>query len=125
MRLIDADELKEEFSKHEDRKGYLIGDWEDIIDNAPTVCAENVDKVMIEHETIALSKGIQIGYEQAQKDFARPQGEWIFHTTHWTCSICNKTAKTIGYCGTKDFMYENFRFCPNCGAEMKKRTKTE
>lgn len=37
MRLIDADTLKEDFAKHEDRKGYLIGDWEDIIDNAPTV----------------------------------------------------------------------------------------
>lgn len=37
MRLIDADALKEDFAKHEDRKGYLIGDWEDIIDNAPTI----------------------------------------------------------------------------------------
>ena len=37
MRLIDADALKEVFAKHEDRKGYLIGDWEDLIDNAPTV----------------------------------------------------------------------------------------
>lgn len=35
--LISRSALKEEFAKHEDRKGYLIGDWEDIIDNAPTI----------------------------------------------------------------------------------------
>jgi hypothetical protein len=36
-RLIDADALKEVFKQHEDRKGYLHCDWEDFIDNAPTV----------------------------------------------------------------------------------------
>ena len=37
MRLIDADALKEEFARNEDRRGYIIGDPDDIIDNAPTV----------------------------------------------------------------------------------------
>lgn len=35
--LISREALKEEFAKHEDNKGYLIGDWEEIIDSAPTV----------------------------------------------------------------------------------------
>lgn len=38
--LVSREALKLEFSKHEDRRGYLIGDWEDIIDSvdAPRLC---------------------------------------------------------------------------------------
>lgn len=76
MRLIDADYIKNlpfERLIHTDYGDTAIPIEE--IDNAPTVCAENVDKVILEHETIALSKGLQMGYEQARKDFERPQGE--------------------------------------------------
>ena len=36
MRYIDVDKLKEVFDEHEDDYGYLHGDWEEFIDNAPT-----------------------------------------------------------------------------------------
>lgn len=42
-RYIDADKLKEVFDEHEDDYGYLHGDWEEFIDNAPTAdVRENV-----------------------------------------------------------------------------------
>lgn len=48
------------------------------------------------------------------------QGEWIFNTSFWSCSVCKNSAKTIGYCGDAKFMNEFFKFCPNCGADMRK-----
>lgn len=93
-----------------------------LIDNATTVCAENVDKVMIEHETIALSKGLQMGYEQARKDFERPQGKWARHDEwvggeyvggfyHVNCPEIEKETALYSRWTTN--------FCPNCGAEMR------
>ena len=62
--LISRSALKEEFAKHEDRKGYLIGDWENIIDNAPPV------------EQECYITGAQ--WDEFMKEHKRPQGErWI------------------------------------------------
>lgn len=63
--LISRSALKEEFAKHEDRKGYLIGDWEEFIDNAPTVeytFEEAFQKTVCEHRLYCPE---------------RPQGKWI------------------------------------------------
>lgn len=49
----------------------------------------------------------------------RKRGSWIFnHYSTWICSVCGKTAKTPGYCGTSEFMEKYFKFCPHCGAIM-------
>ena len=55
------------------------------------------------------------GYEQAKKEFERPQGEWIpvkrWDNTHdWVCSECGKKNEhgiTIE------------KFCYKCGADMR------
>ena len=118
MRLIDADNLLKALKAADIDTSDLVGKVRkserllciQYINTEPTVCAENVDKVMIEHETIALGKGLQMGYEQARKDFERPQGEWIFTNDDygfWHCNQC----KAIGS--------PNNNFCPACGALMK------
>lgn len=117
-RLIDADELKDKLSKETNIKS--LGLWLNllqIIDNAPTVEAEITEKQAI---CFLINNGWLVNHDkELRKKWERPQGEWIFNITHWSCSACNETVKTIGYCGTKDFMSANFKFCPNCGAEMK------
>lgn len=66
------------------------------IDNAPTVPNEYMR-----------------GYEAAEREYKRPQGEWLFDKENsftidmYRCSIC-------GYFGDT-----HFKFCPNCGAEMR------
>lgn len=96
MRLIDADALKEEFAKHEDRKGYLICDWEEFIDNAPTVDTYTEDDVQY-----AIKEGHQVGYEMAKAKFERPQGEFtIDELKKWLYEIAyNNTNNDFGkYC---------------------------
>ena len=42
----------------------------------------------------------------------RPQGEWIFkhNSSDIWCSVCDMNFEEIP---------QNFKFCPNCGADMK------
>ena len=57
---------------------------------------------------------------------ARPQAEWNYNGFTYSCSNCGKTPKTLGFCGSADFMAENFKFCPNCGADMRgKKNETD
>lgn len=120
MRLIDADNLLKALKAADIDTSDLVGKVRkserllciQYINTEPTVCAENVDKVMIEHETIALGKGLQMGYEQARKDFERPQGEWIIKTgvvsNYSACSLCDFA----------DYRHLHFNYCPGCGARM-------
>lgn len=50
----------------------------------------------------------------------RKVGKWIYDKTsqNWRCSVCNETPKTLGFCGTADFMEKEFTFCNHCGSEM-------
>lgn len=71
-------------------------------------------------ETLVLTD--KRGYTRAIKLLPyeeRPKGEWNFNGFTYYCSICEKSPKTLGYCGSTVFMRENFKFCPNCGAEMR------
>ena len=45
-------------------------------------------------------------------------GYWIFQQMHWSCSKCGGIAPTPGFYGTAEFMEEDFKFCPKCGAIM-------
>ena len=67
-----------------------------IIDNAPTVES-------------SYNEGHIDGYMKAEKDYARPQGEWIYKNDLPCCPFCNH-------------FYTIFsNFCPNCGAELRSR----
>ena len=52
----------------------------------------------------------------------REKGEWIYDKSinNWRCSICGQTPPPTGYVGKADFMATHFKFCPNCGADMRK-----
>ena len=98
------------------------------IDNAPTVDTSD-DKYLEERDADAYETGYLQGhiegYQKAEKDYARPIGEWI--TRHKlnsfgqdvVCFECNK-------CGEyKVPLYhllitEPLKVCPNCGADMRK-----
>ena len=109
MRLIDADELKTQFSSEEP---YGPEEIKGIIDNAPTV-----------HDTINLYPSGEVIIQQT-----RPQGKWVGlsaflqHKEELTGERYSASPYYDGslYCnhcwvagGTK-----KTNFCPNCGAAM-------
>jgi hypothetical protein len=91
MRLIDADKLKFDMDCNIDFGG---------IDNR-LVVLEQIDNAPTVEE--------------------RKVGKWIYDkaSQNWRCSVCNETPKTMGFCGTSDFMEKEFTFCNHCGAEMR------
>ena len=107
IRLIDANALKEEFLKNEDRKGYLTCDWETIIDNAPTV-----DK--------GYQEGHIDGVLQGEKLYARPIGEWIEESKIFDGVGDSVLVNTCSICKTS-FVYRGVthNYCSNCGADMR------
>jgi hypothetical protein len=54
-------------------------------------------------------------------------GHWFYDESieNWKCSECKKTPKTIGYCGSANFMAEHFKFCNHCGAKMVELQESE
>lgn len=70
----------------------LIKLFDNIIDNAPTVRNEYMR-----------------GYEAAEREYKRPQGEWKLHGMIYYCSECGHE------CGESGDNY-----CGNCGADMRK-----
>lgn len=116
--LISRSALKEEFAKHEDRKGYLIGDWEDIIDNAPTVELEPFCKVTLDEDKLR-----EIVDELRQEII---DGEIVLtekkKTGHWNYArFGNQTLVKCSEC-EEEFLgndVSDYNFCPNCGADMR------
>lgn len=112
MRLIDADALKEEFAKNEDRKGYLIGDWEDLIDNTPTVELDEsvIQAVLNKRCMTVVSNEFLIALHDK-----RPTGHWIDHSEdegYLECPICGCLTNSYG---NKEELF----YCWHCGAEMR------
>lgn len=106
MRLIDADELRNEltsiYSDKVNDYNKAVKAFIEFIDNAPTVCNDNY------------AMGYQDGVRKVLSE--RPQGEWInreavSNTTFpfWERYECNKCHLHNGYSN----------FCPNCGADMR------
>ena len=86
------------------------------IDNAPTVNTSDAkyreERDADAYETGFLQGHIE-GYLKAEKNYARPQGEWIYTDNRWGLGDweCNKCHK---------YSNKDTNFCPNCGAEMQK-----
>ena len=64
------------------------------------------------------ANGYKKGYEDAKKEFERPQGEWIMNKTsargrNYTCTNCRKVSRNKS------------EFCPKCGAKMMKEAENE
>jgi len=113
MRLIDADKIIKWADDSVAQYGgtystdmlNMFGLFKHIIDNAPTV-----------EPTFGVFKSICC--EDCDKN-ARPQGEWIFERmkgrTYSDFVFCSECQKPNGF-------YET-NFCPNCGAEMKRKPR--
>ncbi len=54
-------------------------------------------------------------------DSSEIKGEWIYDKgiNNWRCSKCGQTPPPTGYVGKADFMATHYKFCPNCGADMR------
>ena len=74
----------------------------EVIDNAPTVPNEYMR-----------------GYEAAEREYKRPQGEWIEKVERRGCFAGDKTvySYTCPFCGVKEF--KKYPFC-HCGADLRK-----
>lgn len=70
------------------------------------------------HDNYIEERAYKRGYEDAKKEFDRPHGEWIsFDAKRDRCSMCDfKIGKYVGVF---------YRFCPNCGADMRKEGEAE
>lgn len=91
MRTIDADALKyKNLAEVNGRLTYVLTPEE--INNASTVKNEYMR-----------------GYEAAEREYKRPQGEWKLHGMIYYCSECGHE------CGESGDNY-----CGNCGADMRK-----
>lgn len=90
MRMIDADELKKQFSTDEP---YGAGEISIIIDNAPT----------IPQTIITEFKGCD------NCELERPKGKWVKSKDGYTrCDQCGSRGSAI-----------KARFCHHCGADMR------
>lgn len=111
--LISRSALKEEFAKHEDRKGYLIGDWEEFIDNALSVEITEEQAIVKLHETGWLPRH--------DKEMTKSStGHWII--TNRKYELKDKDNTFIGmYHKCSECGFDEARggkFCLNCGAYM-------
>lgn len=54
-------------------------------------------------------------------------GHWFYDKSidNWRCSECNETPKTMGYCGSANFMAKHFKFCNHCGVRMVEPQESE
>jgi len=129
MRLIDADELKEQLAKN--IKTNDLGLWLNIlqtIDNATTVepCKDCEDKRQAEYIRHSSSWHELQALRKFKEEHERPQGEWARHD-EW------RNGEYIGGfyhidCPCIDLetaLYSRWEtnFCPNCGAEMKRKPR--
>ena len=102
-RYIDADIAKDVLSAYEDRKGYLIGDFEQIIDeDVPTAdVRENVHAHWVK---MSDADGI-----------------------YWACGECGEELPRVEHFDPQFDLFPSLKsicktkFCPNCGAQMDER----
>ena len=88
-------------------KDKVINEVMDIIDNAPTIPNEYMR-----------------GYEAAEREYKRPQGEWIYGEDEcgqdgWFCSECEFFVPWYYQYYEKDIDFiRDYKVCPHCLAEM-------
>ena len=106
MRLGDLDALKKAFEVTQYNDYDDLERTESLIDNAPTVRNEYMR-----------------GYEAAEREYKRPQGEWI--TVHFRPEELNVPQKASMFDFVKCPFCETIHqgrhnFCSRCGADMRK-----
>ena len=103
-----TDIIAEPFDWNDNLSEEAIEDFEAIRKDLPYCTCQNIG--------MALAK-LELLEKQGQK---LKTGHWIYdrNIENWRCSECGETPKTLGYCGTADFMAEHFKHCNHCGIRM-------
>lgn len=128
--IISRNALKEEFAKHEDRKGYLIGDWEEIIDNAPPI-ETTIDTLIstLSVETLKTITRFKVDTPSGEAFVYKREetGQWIEMKTNppeflghriYSCSKCGREIDVM----TPDESLDDYPYC-HCGACMIKEAR--
>lgn len=112
IRLIDANALKENVKVLPTIGDYAKGEIIEVIDNAPTV-----NKFYDYNE--GYKDGFSLGFKRGSESNERPQGEWEepFENNGKTYHKCN-------HCHISSELILIDKFCPNCGADMRKKFQT-
>lgn len=141
-RLIDADALKKAITQNREIDRNAVCDVLDIIDNAPTVNTKSFANVIFdkdELEQIVKDRVIEpIKNGELVVKGKRPRGEWIkgreisrtmignniehIDYKDYTCSNCGLVLDYLLYNQDGSAFY---KFCPNCGADMRKETDND
>ena len=95
MRLIDADAITKWLDKHYDDEQITVGFFDGLIKRSPTV-----DAVPVKYGKWIETKEFH-GYDDG------------FPRRAYACSECHVAFPT------EDYVVEDFRYCPNCGARMR------
>lgn len=114
MRLIDADELRQEWLENgENEYIYDTNSFLDSIDDQPT----------INPETLPIARELR---EQLKKVTAVRDGKWIWNPNGmdfglgaWECSECAVRNNNLPVNDKiNPFLFSGSNYCPNCGARM-------
>ena len=79
-----------------------INDFEDLIDNAPTVEQKYYERVIAQINPVIEAR--------PQGEWLKAQGEWVTDTTYKICFMCSECKAHFEF---------PFNFCPICGAKMR------
>ena len=93
-----------------------LNEFEDLIDNAPTVepCKDCEDKRQAEYIRHGSSWHELQSLRKFKEEHERPQGEW----GKWVISEI-RCPNCLEYFQTDCYSTEELKKCPNCGVEMK------
>ena len=126
VRLIDANALKEALKSGCENCSDAntnwcehcckINDFEDLIDNAPTVDV-GIEIAQEREKLYEESKKLYILAKTLGKD-ERPQGEW-----EKPFEMNGKTYHKCNHCHISSELILIDKFCPNCGADMRGEKK--
>lgn len=69
------------------------------------------------------ANGYKKGYEDAKKEYARPQGKWIHRRViakdrSFDMVVCSNCQTEFSWDAETGVAMDNYETCPNCGAKM-------
>lgn len=100
----------------------------DMLEQKP--CDDSISRAAAVKVASGYCHPANIAKELAKLPPVQPQpktGHWFYDKSidNWRCSECNETPKTMGYCGSANFMAKHFKFCNHCGVRMVEPQESE
>lgn len=128
--LISREALKEDFKS----RLAACNEWIEKAKDEETKIRASAVKAFIAEVVMTINNAPTVplpdfkeGYKQAiidgKTNFSRPQGKWIGDTDYesfqgyYEAYKCNKCSYGLHW---RDYYTNDYKFCPNCGADMRK-----